>query len=200
LWLSLCCFVLLARLIHNPLRLTGKVTQKSDGQGVPGATVAIKGTALGTVTDVNGNYTLNMPQGGGVIVVSFIGMVTVERTVVAAGVENFVLDDDAKTLSEVVVVGYGTQKVTNISGAISVVKSSDIKKLNAVRAEEALQGLVSGVTVIQPGSPGARPSVLVRGIPSFSGNDPTVVVDGSIQTLERSEFYQPIGYRIHQRA
>jgi TonB-linked SusC/RagA family outer membrane protein len=177
----LFCFV--GEAYSQSARLTGKVTQKSDGQGVPGATVAIKGAALGTVTDVNGNYTLNMPQGGGVIVVSFIGMVTVERTVVAAGVENFVLDDDAKTLSEVVVVGYGTQKVTNISGAISVVKSSDIKKLNAVRAEEALQGLVSGVTVIQPGSPGARPSVLVRGIPSFSGNDPTVVVDGSIQTL-----------------
>jgi TonB-dependent SusC/RagA subfamily outer membrane receptor len=178
----LFCFV--GEAYSQSLRLTGKVTQKSDGQSVPGATVAIKGTALGTVTDVNGNYTLNLPQSGGVIVVSFIGMVTVERTVVAAGVENFVLDDDAKTLSEVVVVGYGTQKVTNISGAISVVKSSDIKKLNAVRAEEALQGQVSGVTVTQPGSPGARPSVLVRGIPSFSGNDPTVVVDGSIQTLD----------------
>jgi TonB-dependent SusC/RagA subfamily outer membrane receptor len=166
------------------LRLTGKVTQKSDGQGVPGASVAIKGTTIGTVTDINGNYTLTVPQNGGVIVVSFIGMVSVERTVTAAGVENFVLDDNTQALNEVVVVGYGTQKVTNISGAISVVKASDIKKLNAVRTEEVLQGQVSGVTVIQPGSPGAKPAVLVRGIPSFSGNDPTVVVDGSIQSLD----------------
>jgi TonB-linked SusC/RagA family outer membrane protein len=179
----LFCFVSVG--YAQSLRLTGKVTQKSDGQGVPGATVAVKGTTIGTVTDINGNYTLTIQQNtAATVVVSFIGMVTAERTVSANGVQNFVLDDDAKALNEVVVVGYGTQKVTNISGAISVVKSSDIKKLNAVRTEEALQGLVSGVTVIQPGSPGAKPSVLVRGIPSFSGNDPTVVVDGSIQSLD----------------
>jgi TonB-linked SusC/RagA family outer membrane protein len=178
----LFCFVNAA--YAQSLRLTGKVTQKSDGQGIPGASIVVKGASSGTMTDVNGNYTLNLPSAGGVLVVSYIGMETVERTVTGAGVQNFVLSDDLKVLNEVVVVGYGTQKVTNISGAISVIKSADIKKLNAVRTEEALQGQVSGVTVIQPGSPGAKPSVLVRGIPSFSGNDPTVVVDGSIQTLD----------------
>jgi TonB-linked SusC/RagA family outer membrane protein len=165
------------------LRLTGKVTQKSNGQAIPGASIVVKGTSSGTVTDVNGNYALNVSRAGSVIVVSYTGMETVERTVSAAGIQNFVLDDDLKSLNEVVVVGYGTQKVTNVSGAVSVIKSADIKKLNAVRAEEALQGQASGVTVIQPGSPGAKPSVLVRGIPSFSGNDPTIVVDGSIQSL-----------------
>eukprot|EP01133_Synstelium_polycarpum_P012577 gene12577-14760_t len=178
----LFCFVNAA--YAQSLRLTGKVTQKSDGQGIPGASIVVKGASSGTMTDVNGNYTLNLPPAGGVLIVSYIGMETVERTVTGAGVQNFVLSDDLKVLNEVVVVGYGTQKVTNISGAISVIKSADIKKLNAVRTEEALQGQVSGVTVIQPGSPGAKPSVLVRGIPSFSGNDPTVVVDGSIQTLD----------------
>ncbi|MFD0794877.1 SusC/RagA family TonB-linked outer membrane protein [Mucilaginibacter litoreus] len=179
----LFCFV--SQAYSQTLRLTGKVTQKSDGQSVPGASVALKGTSIGTVTDVNGNYTLNIPANGGVVVVSFIGMTTIERNVSQAGLQNFVLDDNtASALNEVVVVGYGTQKVTTVSGAISVVKSADIKKLNATRAEEALQGQVSGVTVVQQGSPGARPTVLVRGIPSFSGNDPTVVVDGSIQTLD----------------
>ncbi|OOQ59792.1 SusC/RagA family TonB-linked outer membrane protein [Mucilaginibacter pedocola] len=185
----LACIALLFCLVSSAyaqsLRITGKVTQKSDGQGVPGATVALKGTTIGTVTDINGNYTLTLNQNtSATLVVSFIGMVTVERTVSATGVQNFVLDDASKALEEVVVVGYGTQKVTNISGAISVVKASDIKKLNAVRTEEALQGQVSGVTVVQSGSPGAKPTVLVRGIPSFSGNDPTVVVDGSIQSLD----------------
>lgn len=177
----LFCFVNAA--YAQSLRLTGKVTQKSNGQAIPGASIVVRGTSSGTVTDVNGNYALNVSRAGSVIVVSYTGMETVERTVSAAGIQNFVLDDDLKSLNEVVVVGYGTQKVTNVSGAVSVIKSADIKKLNAVRAEEALQGQASGVTVIQPGSPGAKPSVLVRGIPSFSGNDPTIVVDGSIQSL-----------------
>nr|WP_199079118.1 TonB-dependent receptor [Pedobacter sp. ASV19] len=177
----LFCFVNAA--YAQSLRLTGKVTQKSNGQAIPGASIVVRGTSSGTVTDVNGNYALNVSRAGSVIVVSYTGMETVERTVSAAGVQNFVLDDDLKSLNEVVVVGYGTQKVTNVSGAVSVIKGADIKKLNAVRAEEALQGQASGVTVIQPGSPGAKPSVLVRGIPSFSGNDPTIVVDGSIQSL-----------------
>lgn len=166
------------------LRLTGRVTQQTDGQALPGASVTVKGTTLGVVTDVNGNYTLNIPQSGGIIVVSFVGMVSAERAVTQGGVQNFSLADNANNaLNEVVVVGYGTQKVTNISGAISVVKSADIKKLNPVRVEEALQGQVSGITMIQSGSPGAKPTVFVRGIPSFSGNEPIVVVDGSIQSL-----------------
>ena len=81
------------------------------------------------------------------------------------------------------VVGYGTQKITKVSGAISTVKAADIEKLKPVRAEEALQGRASGVTVISPGSPGAKPTVLIRGIPSFSGTDPVVIIDGVPQTL-----------------
>jgi TonB-linked SusC/RagA family outer membrane protein len=179
----LLCFVSQAGYAQS-LRLTGKVTQKSDGQSLPGASVTIKGTTTGVVTDVNGNYSLNLPQSGGTVVVSFVGMVSVERQVTATGVQNFTLEENANNaLNEVVVIGYGTQKVTNISGAISVVKSSDIKKLNPVRAEEALQGQVSGITLIQSGSPGAAPTVFVRGIPSYAGSNPIVVVDGSIQSI-----------------
>jgi TonB-linked SusC/RagA family outer membrane protein len=166
------------------IRLTGKVTQKSDGQPLPGASVMLKGTTNGAVTDVSGNYSLSIPQNGGTIVVTFLGMKAVEKTVTAAGVVNFVLEDDAaNALNEVVVVGYGTQKVTKVSGAISTVKSADIQKLTPTRAEEALQGQVSGVSVIQSGSPGSKPTVLIRGIPSFTGTDPTVIIDGVQQTL-----------------
>ena len=82
-----------------------------------------------------------------------------------------------------VVVGYGTQKITKVSGAISTIKSADIEKLRPVRTEDALQGRASGVNVIQSGSPGSKPTVLIRGIPSFSGTDPVVIIDGSPQTL-----------------
>ncbi|GAA3965244.1 SusC/RagA family TonB-linked outer membrane protein [Mucilaginibacter dorajii] len=166
------------------IRLTGKVTQKSDGQPLPGASVMLKGTTNGAVTDVSGNYSLSIPQSGGTIVVTFLGMKAVEKTVTTAGVVNFVLEDDAaNALNEVVVVGYGTQKVTKVSGAISTIKSADIQKLTPTRAEEALQGQVSGVSVIQSGSPGSKPTVLIRGIPSFTGTDPTVIIDGVQQTL-----------------
>lgn len=166
------------------IRLTGKVTQKSDGQPLPGASVMLKGTTNGAVTDVSGNYSLSIPQGGGTIVVTFLGMKAVEKTITTAGVVNFVLEDDAaNALNEVVVVGYGTQKVTKVSGAISTIKSADIQKLTPTRAEEALQGQVSGVSVIQSGSPGSKPTVLIRGIPSFTGTDPTVIIDGVQQTL-----------------
>jgi TonB-linked SusC/RagA family outer membrane protein len=178
----LFCFV--NRAYSQTLRVTGTVTEKRSGDPLPGATVAIKGSTNGTVTDINGKYVLQIPQGGATLVVSFIGMNKIEQQVSQAGEVNFALEDNAaNTLNEVVVVGYGTQKVTNISGAISVVKASDIKKLTPLRAEEALQGQASGVTVIQSGSPGSKPTVQVRGIPSFSGNDPTVIVDGSVQTL-----------------
>lgn len=165
------------------IRITGKVTTKATGEPMPGASVSLKGTPTGTVTDVNGAYTLNLPQGGGTLVVSFVGTLTQERRVTQAGEVNFVLEDAPSALTEVVVVGYGTQRITKVSGAISTVKAADIEKLRPVRAEEAIQGRAAGVNVIQGGSPGSTPTVLVRGIPSFSGTDPTVIIDGVPQTL-----------------
>ncbi|RFZ92721.1 TonB-dependent receptor [Mucilaginibacter conchicola] len=186
----LFCFVNAA--YAQSIRITGKVTQKSDGQSVPGASVALKGTSQGTVTDVNGNYALNLPQNGGTIVVTFIGMGTVERAVTTAGVENFTLDDSRKSLEEVVVIGYGTQKAAKVSGALSTVKSVDIQRQNPVRAEEAIQGRASGVTVVQGGTPGSNPTIIIRGIPSYSGSDPLVVIDGVQQGLSDLNAVNPI--------
>lgn len=167
---------------YSQNRITGKVTQRTTGEALPGASVTVKGTGTGTVTDVNGNYTISAANGA-TLVVTFVGMSPQEKTVSGATV-NFSLEESATSaLSEVVVMGYGTQKITNVSGAISTVKGVDIEKLRPVRVEEALQGRVSGVSVIQSGSPGSTPTVLVRGIPSFSGTDPIVIVDGSPQSL-----------------
>jgi TonB-linked SusC/RagA family outer membrane protein len=176
----LLCFVNGA--FAQNLRLSGKVTSKATGEVLPGASVKIKGTATGTLTDVNGFYSLSVPQGGATIVVSFIGLTTVEKKVTEAGEVNFSMEDSpASALNEVVVMGYGTQKITNVSGAISTVKAADLAKAAPVRLDDALQGRASGVTVIQGGSPGSQPTLVIRGIPSFTGSAPLVVIDGSPQ-------------------
>ena len=99
-----------------------------------------------------------------------------------SGVFNVSMIENRKNIDEVVVVGYGSQKVTKVSGAISTVKSDAIKKLNPVRLEEALQGAASGVTVIQSGSPGSKPTLFIRGIPGL-GADPVIIVDGVPRTV-----------------
>ncbi len=146
------------------------------------ATVSIKGTSKSTFTDEKGNFSISIPKGG-TLQISYAGMTTATYNVNNEGAVNIQLQEGSKQMDEVVVIGYGTQKVTKVSGAISTVKGSDIEKLKPVRAEDALQGRASGVTVVSNGSPGSKPTVLIRGIPSFSGTDPVVIIDGIPQTL-----------------
>ena len=160
----------------------GKVVDPS-GLPVSKATILVKGTNAGTSTNEMGMFSFTVPSSAKTIVVSSVGFETKEASIVA-GMMNIALEPSSSKLDEVVVVGYGVQKVTKVSGAVSTVKGSDIEKLKPVRAEDALQGRASGVTVISNGSPGAKPTVLVRGIPSYTGTDPVVVVDGAIQTLD----------------
>ncbi len=161
---------------------TGKVTDQT-GLPVTKATILVKGTKTGTSTNEAGTFSFSVPSSSTTIVVSSVGFETKEVSI-APGMMNIVLEPSQAKLDEVVVVGYGVQKVTKVSGAVSTVKGSDIEKLKPVRAEDALQGRASGVTVVSNGSPGAKPTVLVRGIPSYTGTDPVVVVDGAIQSLD----------------
>lgn len=157
----------------------------SDDQGaaVANASVIARGTTIGTATNDKGEFSLSVPLSVTTLVISAVNYQ--EKEVEASGDNiHVVLSATAQNMSEVVVVGYGTQQVTKISGAISTVKAADIQELKPVRIEEALQGRASGVTVIDGGSPGSKPTVLVRGIPSFSGTDPVVVIDGIPQTLD----------------
>lgn len=160
----------------------GKVVDPS-GLPVSKATILVKGTNAGISTNEMGLFSLTVPSSAKTIVISSVGFETKEVSI-AAGMMNIALEPSSSKLDEVVVVGYGVQKVTKVSGAVSTVKGSDIEKLKPVRAEDALQGRASGVTVVSNGSPGAKPTVLVRGIPSYTGTDPVVVVDGAIQTLD----------------
>ncbi|MBP6022896.1 SusC/RagA family TonB-linked outer membrane protein [Ferruginibacter sp.] len=161
--------------------ITGTVTGEK-GEPVSKASVVVKGSQVGTSTNEKGEFTLTVPSAAKTLIVTSVGFeakeVAITGTTLVIG-----LTENSTKLNEVVVVGYGTQKVTKVSGAISTVKAADIEKLKPVRAEEALQGRASGVTVISPGSPGSKPTVLVRGIPSFSGTDPVVIIDGVPQSL-----------------
>ena len=166
------------------LSVSGTVKSNTTGQPIKGVSIVIKGTKSGTSSDEQGNFSIKVPNKGSILVFSNVGFKSQEYTVNAEGKIDIKLTDAAAVLEEVVInVGYGTQKRSAVSGAISTVKSDVIEKLRPVRTEEALQGLASGVNVIQSGSPGSKPTVLIRGIPSFSGTDPVVIIDGVPQTL-----------------
>lgn len=181
----LCVAIILAgfvqQIMAQTLPITGKVLNKSTGELLVGATVNVEGTTKSVLTDANGVFKITVNKGA-TLVVSYVGLNTAKQVVESATQYTIVLEASAASkLDEVVVVGYGTQKVTKVSGAIATVKAADIEKLKAVRLEEAIQG-ASGVNVIQSGSPGASPNILIRGIPSYSGNGPLIVVDGLQQT------------------
>ena len=166
------------------MTVTGTVTDQLSGAPLESVSIYSKGTTKGTTTDKNGAFKLDVDGANTVLVVSLIDYQSQEIKVGGTIAFQIKLVSNSQALNEVVVIGYGTQKVTKVSGAISTVKGSDIEKLRPVRAEDALQGRASGVTVISAGSPGAKPTVLIRGIPSYTGTDPVVVVDGSIQSLD----------------
>ena len=164
------------------LTVTGKLSNKSNGEALAGATVVVESSKLSAISDANGVFTISAPKGA-VLVITYAGFQTLRYTVTGAGNVDLQMEPAAGNLNEVVVIGYGTQKITKISGSIATVKGADIEKLKPVRTEEALQGRAAGVNVIQGGTPGSKPTVLIRGIPSFSGTDPIVIIDGVPQTL-----------------
>jgi len=168
----------------NAQTVTGLVTGSDDGLPLPGVNIQVKGTSTGTVTDLDGKYTIEVTGDAPILIFSFIGYTSKEIAVNEQTSIDVQLDVEAKGIDEIVVVGYGTQKITKVSGAISTVKAADIEQEKPVRVEEVLQGHTSGVSVIQNGSPGSKPTVFIRGIPSYTGNDPVVIIDGVPQTLD----------------
>ena len=160
------------------VKVNGRVTDDLN-EPMIGVSIVEKGTANGCITDIDGNYTLNVKQGA-TLVYSYIGYVALERKAVA-GVMNIILKEDAQALDEVVVVGYGVQKKSSVTGAISQVKSEDIQNRSITRAEEALQGKTAGVQLVSTTSqPGSSPTIRIRGFSSNGTSDPLYVVDGLI--------------------
>ena len=159
--------------------ITGVVTSTEDGLPLIGASVLVKGSTIGTITDIDGSYSINA-EAADVLVYSYTGMKSEEVTVGDQTVINVTLGNDSELLGEVVVVGYGTRKKSHNTGAIAQVGGADIAAIQAVRVDDALAGKLSGVLIQnQSGEPGADPKIQVRAASSLSGNSsPLIVVDG----------------------
>src|SRR5258706_3118615 len=171
--------------------VSGKVKSTEDGQELPGVSVLVKGTAVGATTDTNGNYRLDVPANGTTLVFSFIGMVTQEIEIAGRTTIDVFLASDVKQLSEVFVVGYGTQERESVTGSITRVKGSDIQNLPVTSYEQALQGRTPGVQISSAsGELGSAVKIRVRGASSVTANNqPLVVIDGFIVTTnDQSNF------------
>lgn len=162
---------------HQDGKASGVV---KDAAGVPliGVAVQVKGTSIGTVTDMDGKFSLDVPENG-VLVFSYIGMQAVEMPISGQKTYNVILKEDAEALDEVVVIGYGTVKKSNLSGAVSSVSAKDLQKLPAANLSQALQGNAPGLYTLQSDrNPGAAVTMKIRGSNSFTGGDPLFIVDG----------------------
>jgi len=159
--------------------ISGTVTD-DNGIPLPGATVLVQGTKIGVSTDFDGNYSINASQGN-TLVFSYVGYSS-QSILVANSTTLDVKLLPANALDEIILVGYSTQKASNISGSVSTVSGDEVAKLKPLRVEDALQGQ-TGLNVISSPNPGGKPSVLIRGITSFSGTDPLVVIDGINSSL-----------------
>ena len=174
-------------IVKAPAKASGKQAEKTitgvvlDETGIPviGANVVVKGTTNGTITDIDGNFTLNTASGESLLI-SYIGYLPVEVKVSNASKIDVLLKEDAQGLDEVVVVGYGTVKKRDLTGAVASVNAAKITAVPTTTAAEALQGRIPGVVVSNSNwSPGATPSVMIRGKRSIkASNDPLYVIDG----------------------
>lgn len=167
-------------IILQGIRITGKVTSDDDESGLPGVNVLIQGTMTGSVTDMEGNYTIEVPDGNTVLVFSSVGYVTEEVTVGNRTVVNLELTSDITALQEIVVIGYGVQKKEDATGAIAAVDSKDFNKGAIVSPQELLAGRTAGVQIVsQGGAPGAGSTIRIRGGSSLrASNDPLIIIDG----------------------
>ena len=157
--------------------VSGTVTSEEEG-ALPGVNILVKGTTLGTVTDVEGSYRINVGSDDAVLVFSAVGYTTEEVPVNSQSTIDMLMLPDIKSLTEVVVVGYGNQERAKVSSAISSISGEEISELPVTSVDQALQGKVAGVNVIGSGQPGRNPTIRIRGLGSTRNADPLFVVDG----------------------
>ncbi|MFV0269049.1 MAG: TonB-dependent receptor plug domain-containing protein, partial [Draconibacterium sp.] len=155
----------------------GKVTSDA-GEPIPGTTVRIKGTMVGTVTDMDGNYNLTDVNEKSILVFSFVGMRTVEIPVNGRLSIDVKMQVDAVGLEEVVAIGYGSQKKRDLTGSVASINAEDLQSVSVPIVGDALQGRAAGVQVIANGTPGSDPTFRIRGMGTVNNNDPLLVIDG----------------------
>ncbi len=165
--------------------ITGKVIDASTGEVMAGVNIQIKGTTLGTITDTQGNFTLSIPEKNAILIFSFIGYITQEISLTGNMTVNVALAEELTSLEEVVVIGYSTQRKKDIIGSVVIADVAGMKTNVATSAQNALQGMASGVNVINSGIPGAAAKIVVRGITSFGNTNPLVIIDGIPASLNQ---------------
>lgn len=187
--LFLIAFLLLSAFgFAQNAEITGTVNEAATGLPMPGVNITVKDATISTVSDIDGNFSISVPSGS-TLVFSFIGFNTQERVVNNSENLTISLTENAKTLDEVVLIGYGSQKRREVTGAVGVVDNEVIEDLRPVKIEQALQGTVSGVNVTtQSGAPGAGLDIRIRGIGTNGDAAPLVLIDGNISSLSDINF------------
>jgi len=171
--------VIIPDVSQQPQTVTGKVTS-ARGEPIPGVTVLVKGSPIGTITDIDGNYSFaNIPEDA-TLVFSFVGLLTQEIEVKGSSTIHVTMQEDVIGVDEVVIVGYGSQRKANLTGAVSTVSLPQMEKRTVAQTSLALQGLVPGLTVTQrSGKPGGDGGTIrIRGNTTIGNNDPLVLIDG----------------------
>ena len=167
---------------HSPVdkTITGRVVDQENGEGLPGVNVLVKGTSVGTVTDVEGNYRLSAPDEAETLVFSSVGYVSQEVAIGSQTTVDVFLNADTQSLDEIVVVGYGTQKQSQITGAVSTVSSQEIQSVAAPNFEQSLQGRSTGLNLVSgSGQPDAPLRIQIRGTNSATtSTEPLIIIDG----------------------
>ncbi len=178
-YLSILCllFFFSASMVAQQLTVKG-VVKDATGEPVIGASVLVKGTNNGTITDLNGDFSLSNVKQGSPIEITFVGYLP-QEVKASSSLLNIILKEDTKTLDEVVVIGYGVQKKSVVTASIAKVSGDDLSMGSPLRADNALKGLASGVTVTSSsGQPGAASQIRIRGIGTINNSDPLYIVDG----------------------
>ena len=159
-------------------QVTGTVYDDS-GETLPGVNVIVKGTAIGTITNIDGSYAINLPNGASELLFSFVGYNDQTVSIDNKTQIDVTMKENVLEMDEVVVVGYGTQKKSDITGSVSSISAESLEKLPATRVDEAIQGKAAGVMVLQnSGQPGSAPVIRVRGLATVNGGSPLIVIDG----------------------
>jgi TonB-linked SusC/RagA family outer membrane protein len=163
------------------VKISGVITDEKDGMPMIGVSVAVTSTTKGTITDLDGNYQISVAPDATQLTFTYVGYNTQVIDIKGQTVINVVMSEDVDVLNEVVVVGYGTQRKSDLTGAVSSVRGADLIKIPNASAEQALQGKVAGVQVSSSsGAPGSVPVIRVRGVGTFNNSSPIFVVDGLI--------------------
>lgn len=174
-----CAAMFLVFVVEAQVRnISGVVTSSDRGAVISGVSVVVKGTTIGTITNTDGQYSLNVPEDAGTLVFSFVGMVTQELSISGSRL-NVVMSPNAFELDEVIAVAYGTVSKESFTGSASVIKSDNLEKIQTSSISKAIQGMSAGVMIANSsGQPGTNAEIRIRGINTFGNAEPLIVIDG----------------------